>query len=160
MSSDVVTRPVRLPEEGAFLLSVYDAFRRPELSIVGWSESELTAFIQMQFDAQTVAFTSRFPSADDLVILVDEEPAGRLLVDRSDDRICIVDIALLPKMRGLGVGGRLVRLLSAEADVRGLPVTCHFAQGNEAKGFWEHMGFEVRGLEGLHVAMERRPRRP
>jgi ribosomal protein S18 acetylase RimI-like enzyme len=58
-------------------------------------------------------------------------------------------------MRGLGVGGRLVRLLSAEADVRGLPVTCHVAQDNDAQGFWEHLGFEVRGLDGLHMAMER-----
>ena len=101
MPGDVTTRAVSLPEEGEFLFSVYDAFRRPELSMLGWSESELSAFICMQFDAQTLHFTRVFPGADNLLVLVDDEPAGRLLVDRSDTQICIVDIALSPTSEGL-----------------------------------------------------------
>ncbi len=155
MPGDVTTHAVSLPEDGEFLLSVYEAFRRPELSMLGWSDSELSAFIRMQFDAQTLHFTRVFPDADNLLVLVDDEPAGRLMVDRSDTQIRIVDIALLPDLRGVGVGGQLVRLLSAEADILGLPMTCHVAQDNVARGFWEHLGFEARGLDGLHVAMER-----
>jgi GNAT superfamily N-acetyltransferase len=155
MSCEVASRAVRLPEDGAFLLSVYDAFRRPELSMLGWSESELGAFIRTQFEAQTLHFTTVFPGADNVVVLVDGEPAGRLLVDRSDTMVRIVDIVLLPDFRRIGVGGRVVRLLLAEADTLGLPVTCNVALDNVARGFWEHLGFEQRGLDGLHVAMER-----
>jgi ribosomal protein S18 acetylase RimI-like enzyme len=155
MPADVALRAVRLPEEEEFLFSVYEAFRRPEFGMLGWSDSELTAFLRMQFDAQTLHFTRAFPDGDNLLVLVGDEPAGRLLVSRSETEICIVDIGLLPDFRGLGVGGELVRLVAAEGNMLGLPVTCHVAQDNVARGFWEHLGFQARGLDGLHVAMER-----
>jgi GNAT superfamily N-acetyltransferase len=145
----------RLPEDGPFLLSVYDATRRAEFAVLGWPEDQLGAFMAMQFEAQSRQFGDLFPDADNLIVLVDDEPAGRFLVNRTDTEICIVDIALLPDHQKGGVGAKLVRPLLAEADRAGLPVTCHVAVDNEARSFWAHLGFQERGLDGAHVALER-----
>jgi GNAT superfamily N-acetyltransferase len=159
MPGDVRTRAVELPGDAAFLLSVYDTTRRAEQILMGWSDTEMDAFIAMQFDAQTRHYGSVFPDASSLIVLVDDDPAGRLIVDRSGERILLVDITLLPGFRGRGVGGALVRPLLEEADAAGLPVRLHVLHDNDARAFWEHLGFVAQGLDGLHVVMERAPSR-
>ena len=128
--------------------------------MLGWSEAQTDAFIAVQFDAQSRHYAMVFPDAAHLVVLVGGEPAGRLIVDRPGGEIRIVDIALLPRHRGVGVGGALVRQLGEEADAKQLPLRCHVAMDNDARRFWERLGFEERGIDGLHVAMERPYRAP
>jgi ribosomal protein S18 acetylase RimI-like enzyme len=155
MPGEVRTRPVELPGDAAFLLSLYDTTRRAEQSLMGWSDMEMDVFISMQFEAQNRHYATVFPDASSVVVLVGDIPAGRLIVDRSEERILIVDITLLPGFRRIGVGGQLVRPLLEEADGAGLPVRLHVAHDNAARAFWEHLGFVAQGLDGLSVAMER-----
>jgi GNAT superfamily N-acetyltransferase len=89
----------------------------------------------MQFDAQTRHYRGSFPDAWYSVICVGGERAGRLIVNRSDDEILIVDIALLPAFRGAGVGGGLIRRLLEEAEAGRLPVRCRVLQGNDTRPF-------------------------
>jgi ribosomal protein S18 acetylase RimI-like enzyme len=155
MPGEVTVRAMRLPADSEFLMSVYGATRRPELSLLDWSEAQADAFIRMQFDAQTRHYRAHYPQASHVVIAVGGEPAGRLIVDRSTKEIRIVDLALLSEFRRAGVGSWLVRLLFEEADAKGLPVRCHVEQSNDARRFWEQLGLVARGLDGVHVAMER-----
>lgn len=157
MPGEVSTRPERHPDDGDLLLSVYASTRRPELTGLGWSAKQQDAFIRMQFDAQTRHYREFFPDATYSVICVDGEEAGRLIVNRADDQIRIVDIALLPKFRRIGVGGRLVRHLLDQADAGHLPVRCHVLHDSAARRFWEHAGFVAQGHDGVYVAMERVP---
>jgi GNAT superfamily N-acetyltransferase len=157
MVSEVATRIVRLPEDEDLLRAIYAATRASELEAVAWSEDESNAFIRMQFDAQTRYYAAVFPQAAHSVILVGGEPAGRMIVDRSDREIRVVDIALLPDFRGGGVGGHVVRSLLEEADASGLPVRCRVEQSNPAHRFWEQMGFVVLSFEGAHLSLEREP---
>ena len=155
MHGEVSTRPERLPDDGGFLLSLYASTRRPELAGLGWSETEEDAFIRMQFSAQTRHYRGSFPEATYSVICVDGEPAGRLIVSRSDDEMVLVDLALLPGFRRTGIGSGLVRCLLAEADAGRLRVRCHVRQGSDARRFWERAGFVAQGSDGVYVAMER-----
>jgi GNAT superfamily N-acetyltransferase len=157
MSGEVSTRPERLPDDGDFILSVYASTRRPELTGLGWSGQQQDAFIRMQFDAQTRQYRESFPDATYSVICVDGERTGRLIIDRASDQIIIVDIALLPKFRRIGVAGRLIRRLADEADAGRLPVRCHVLQDSAARRFWERAGFVAQGDDGVYVAMERAP---
>jgi GNAT superfamily N-acetyltransferase len=155
MTSAVSTRPVAHLDDRAFLLAVYDATRRSEFSTLGWSDPQLDAFMAMQFEAQGRHYAVAFPDAAHLVVLVGGEPAGRIIVDRTDAEIRIIDVALLPHHRRVGVGGALVRQLCEEADTGHLPLRCQVALDNDARSFWAHLGFEERGIDGLHVALER-----
>ncbi len=156
MHGDVSARPQRVPDDGDFLLSVY-ASTRPELTGLGWSAEQQNAFIRMQFDAQTRHYRDSFPDATYSVICVDGEQAGRLIVNYADDQILIVDIALLPEFRRIGIGGGLVQRLLDQADAGHLPVRCHVLHDSTARGFWEHAGFSALRRDGVYLAMERAP---
>ncbi len=156
MHGDVSARPQRVPDDGDFLLSVY-ASTRPELTGLGWSAEQQNAFIRMQFDAQTRHYRDSFPDATYSVICVDGEQAGRLIVNYADDQILIVDIALLPEFRRIGIGGGLVRRLLDQADASHLPVRCHVLHDSTARRFWERAGFSAQGRDGVYLAMERAP---
>jgi ribosomal protein S18 acetylase RimI-like enzyme len=153
MPGEVTVRSVS-PTDADFLRAVFASTRATELSALG-SGPAADAFIRMQFEAQTRHYAAVYPRARDSIIEVDGEPAGRLFVDRAEDEVRVVDIALLPGFRGRGVGGTLVRRLLDEAQASGLPVRCHVIEGNEALGFWLRLGFEVGPWNGAHIAIER-----
>jgi GNAT superfamily N-acetyltransferase len=154
MLGAVTVRPV-VASDDDFLRLVYASTRIPELSVLGWPDEQLDAFIRMQFDAQARHYDAFYPEATRSVVIVDGDPGGRLIVDRSDGTILIVDVALLPEVRRIGVGSRLMRPLLEEADAGGWRVRCHVALGNDARLFWEHLGMVATGVDGAHVAMQR-----
>jgi GNAT superfamily N-acetyltransferase len=142
-------------QDSDFLASLYASTRQSELAMLGWSAAEQDAFLRMQFDAQSRQYRSSFPDASHSIICVDGKPAGRLIVNRREDEVRIVDVALLPEFRGAGVGGELIRRLLADADTAGVPVRCHVLAGNRARGFWERAGFVALGFDGMHISLER-----
>ncbi|MDQ6804010.1 MAG: GNAT family N-acetyltransferase [Actinomycetota bacterium] len=155
MQGEVNARPVRLPADAELLFSVYAATREPELRMLGWPEAQTDAFIRMQFDAQTRHYRSFYPSASYSVIEVGGQSAGRLIVDRSDGEIRIVDLALLPEFRHAGVGRAVVERICEEADAHRLTIKCHVEQSNAARLFWEQLGLVASRVDGAHIAMER-----
>jgi GNAT superfamily N-acetyltransferase len=155
MHGEVTARPVRLPADAEALISVYAATREAELRVLGWPEGQIDAFIRMQFEAQDRHYRSFYPGASHSVVEVGGQVAGRLIVERSEAEIRIVDLALLPEFRRAGVGSAVVERLCEEADGGGLPIRCHVEQSNEARRFWEHHGLVATGLDGAHIAMER-----
>ena len=154
MVGEVSTRPVRLPDDGAFLLSLY-ASTRPDLVALGLPAEQLDALLRMQSEAQSRHYNACYPGASHLVVTVAGEPCGRLWVDRTDTDIRIVDIAVLPTFRRSGLGTALVRTLLDEADAARRTVRCHVAVGNEARHFWERLGFLASAQDEAYVAMEK-----
>ena len=155
MKGVVTTRPVLLPDDAEFLLAVYHSTCQAELELVAWSEADKNAFVRSQFEAQSRHYREYSPNAENSVVLVSGVPAGRLIVERSESAVHIVDIALLPAFRRAGVGSELVNGLLDEADERGAPVTCYVEVGNEACHFWERLGFVARGSDGVYISLER-----
>ena len=157
MTQRVGTRQARLPEDLEFLQLVYASTREEDLRLLGWSPDDAAgqSFVEMQFAAQTSHYARVWASACSMVILVDGQAAGRFITDRSGERVHIVDLSLLPRYRGAGVGGTLIRRLLRDADAWALPVTCDVVIGNDAHGFWEHLGFRVRTVASVYMAMER-----
>ena len=89
----VALRPVRASDE-PFLLRVYAGTRAEELAPVPWSPEQKAAFVAHQFAAQTAHYAQHYAGMSADIILVDDMPAGRLLVSRWDEEIRIVDIAI------------------------------------------------------------------
>jgi ribosomal protein S18 acetylase RimI-like enzyme len=153
----VALRPVRDGDE-PFLLSVYGATREEELAPVPWSDEQKAAFVAMQFAAQGAHYAQHYTGMTSDVILVDGEPAGRLLVARWREEIRIVDIALLPAFRGRGAGGELLAELMDEATEMGKRLSIHVERDNRALGLYERLGFEPVGQTGVYLRMEWTPR--
>jgi GNAT superfamily N-acetyltransferase len=154
----VSVRPVA-PEDDEFLLAVYGSTRADEMALVSWWTAEQKrAFLKSQLDAQRGEYEKRFPAADYGVILVDDAPAGRLWVARTETQIRLLDIALLPGFRRRGIGAVLLRRLIEESEATGLPLRhMVFELNPEAVRFYERLGFALLEQHGAYLEMERLP---
>jgi len=147
------------PADDEFLYRVYASTRREELAITGWTEAEKEAFLRMQSHAQRQSYLTQCPQAQYSIVLRDGEPAGRMIIDRSGPTLLLMDIALLPEYRNLGIGTQLIRDLLDEADRLGQPVRLHVEAFNPAQALYQRLGFVHTGAAGIYQELTRLPRR-
>lgn len=157
MVPEVALRPARAEDRG-LLLAVYASTRARELAAVPWSNEQKAVFVAQQYEAQDRHYRT-YENASFDVVLVDGEPAGRLLVARWPQEIRIMDIALLPQARGRGVGGRLITQLLDEAAGDGRAVSVHVEAENPAKRLYARLGFTLAEAVpgGIYERWEARP---
>lgn len=137
------------------MLRVYASTREPELEASGLPREQWGAFVEHQFAAQSRHYAS-YENTSIEVVLVDGEPAGRLIVARWPEELRVVDIALLPEHRGGGVGGALMRALIAEADERGVKASIHVERMNPAQRLYSRLGFRpISEIGGVYLLLER-----
>jgi GNAT superfamily N-acetyltransferase len=150
----VTLRPAQKEDE-AFLLALYDSSRAEELAQVEWVEGQKEVFVRWQFDLQRREYDARFPEASYQVIMVDEEPAGRIWIGTDEEQIRLLDIALLPPFQRRGVGTLLVRWLIDQAARAKKPLRhMVFVLNNDAHRFYERLGFVVIEDLGAYKHME------
>jgi len=140
----ITLRPA-VAEDRPFLLQVYTESRADELAATGWTDGQKEAFCQSQFEAQDLHYRQHYRTCAFLVIERDGQPIGRLYRDRRADEIRVVDIALLASERGLGVGGRILQDIQAEAAASGLLVRIHVERTNPARRLYDRLGFRPAG---------------
>lgn len=153
----IVLRPVEPAADHELLVAVYRSTRAEEFAPMPWSEAQRDEFIRSQYGAEDRYWRDQRPTARFDLILIDDDPAGRIYVDRRDSEIRIIDIALLPTFRGRGVGTALVLDLLEEANAGGIPVTIHVAQGNGARTLYDRLGFQQIDTAGVYDLLEWRP---
>ena len=129
------------PDDGEFLLQVFASMLGERLAAGGLPVSEWAEMITQQFNAQDVAYRSKFPKADFDVILVDGEKAGRLYLDRRKDELRILDLTLLPTFRGQGIGTKLFEGLFDEARKSSRKIAAHIEHHSRAIGLAHRLGF-------------------
>src|SRR5437588_2669288 len=143
------------PDDEAFLLFVYNSSRAEELAQVQWQEGQREAFVKWQFDLQRREYDARFPGAEYDVILVDDQPAGRIWIGRDAEEIHLLDIVVLPEFQNRGAGRALLSSLIDEAKRAGKPLRhTVFVMNDDALRFYERLGFVVIGDLGAYKQME------
>jgi ribosomal protein S18 acetylase RimI-like enzyme len=111
--------------------------------------------IGMQFRAQAMSIRLDHPRAERKIVLVDDAPVGRLVVDASADHVELIDLALLPEFRNQGVGTGVVRVVLAQADRIGRAVRLHVEKQSRAIRLFERLGFTTSGDFGMYLALTR-----
>jgi ribosomal protein S18 acetylase RimI-like enzyme len=151
-------RPVE-PADEEFLIAVYASTREEELSQVEWPAGQREMFVRWQAQMQRQEYEARYPDAEYSVVLVDDQPAGRLWSGRDAEQIRLLDIALLPEFQNRGAGTALLKLLVGEARATGKALRHMILVTNEgARRFYERLGFEViEVVNGAYLHMEWRP---
>jgi RimJ/RimL family protein N-acetyltransferase len=75
------------------------------------------------------------------VIELDGEPVGRLRITRSDERIELSGIQLLPRVQGRGIGTAIINNLKTEAAAAGISVDIGVEKDNpSARRLYERLG--------------------
>jgi ribosomal protein S18 acetylase RimI-like enzyme len=141
-------------EDDAFSFKVYASTRAQEMAVVPWTDEQKQSFLEQQFNAQRASYLLHSPGAEWLIILRDDEAIGRMIVDRSSSTIELMDIALLPEFRNVGIGSSFVNDLLKESRETGKPVALYVEQYNPALNLYARMGFKVTREEGVYFAME------
>jgi GNAT superfamily N-acetyltransferase len=154
-SGDTVELRSVTEQDEQFLLAVYASTRHDELSQVAWEAGQKELFLRWQFNLQRSEYSHRFPDAAYHVIMVNQQPAGRIWVGADDEQIRLLDIALLPEFQNRGAGTALLRRLMDQALQTG-KVLRHmvFVLNNDAHRFYERLGFTVIEDLGAYKHME------
>jgi ribosomal protein S18 acetylase RimI-like enzyme len=111
--------------------------------------------IGMQFRAQSMSIRLDHPCAERNIVMVDDVPVGRLVIDTSTDHVELIDIALLPQYRNHGIGTGVLRGVLAQADRIGRAVRLHVEKQSRAVHLYERLGFAICGDVGMYFAMSR-----
>jgi GNAT superfamily N-acetyltransferase len=149
VQEDKVTLRPATPEDQPFLLELYASTRIEELAGLGWDDNQKQVFIKMQF----LARERTYPQVDNRIVLLNGDPVGRLLVERTETEILLRDIALLTVYRNAGVGSRLIRDLMKEAATTGKPLRLHVLASSPAVRLYERLGFCRTGADDAYLEM-------
>jgi ribosomal protein S18 acetylase RimI-like enzyme len=137
-----------------FLMALYASTREAELAPVPWSAEQKAAFLASQFEAQRVHYRKFFPATAFDVIERDGVPVGRLYVDVRVTHIHVIDIALLPGVRGQGVGTALMRALQDYARDLAMGLDLFVEKFNPALRLYRRLGFAGIADHDVQIEME------
>ena len=150
-------RPATLEDE-PFLRQLFATTRADELALMVWDDNQKETFIAMQFNAQKQQYAMSYPQAQHSIILLNDVPIGRQMIDRGENEFTLVDIALLPTHRSAGIGTHLIENLLAEAASAGKSVTLNVWHSNPAKKLYQRMGFSAASDDdGVYCEMRWNP---
>jgi ribosomal protein S18 acetylase RimI-like enzyme len=148
---DVPARPTREritfrteeTEDESFLCGLYATTRAHEMALTGWPREAQEAFLRQQFQFQSIHYHRYYQNASFRIILLDGRPVGRIYLHYGSADILLIDIALLPEYRGLGIGGLMMHDLLAEAVQTNKRVLLHVEPNNPALHLYQRFGFQV-----------------
>lgn len=154
----VVSLRRALDDDETFLHALYADRRAPELEAAGWGPDEGRAFVDMQFRAQQAGYGATFPEADHWILCRDQNPIGRLLVDRRPSEVRVVDVVVHSRHRGLGIGTVLMQEVMSDAAAENRPVRLTvIAHDQRVVGWYERLGFVPGELRDPYLGMSWRP---
>jgi ribosomal protein S18 acetylase RimI-like enzyme len=136
-----------------FLARLYRS-TRDDLLQIGLPEAMLANLLAMQFNAQQSSYRKQYPDACCTIIEESGGPIGCMIVNRGDDAIRLVYIALLPQARNRGYGRGLIQALQDEALSANKALTLSVSTQNvPAQRLYARMEFETGGNSGANLEM-------
>lgn len=145
------------PDDFAFIEALYVSSRAEELAQTGWPAAQQHAFLVQQHRAQHHHYQRHYADAERQILERDGVAIGRLYLGHWEAEIRIVDITLLPELRGQGIGGAILRDLGAAAAAAGKAVSIHVEKMNPARRLYLRTGFVLAEDKGVYDLMTWHP---
>ncbi|MEI9863748.1 MAG: GNAT family N-acetyltransferase [Limisphaerales bacterium] len=159
MKSDfenILLRP-ETPDDAGVLFEIYASTRQDEMDLTGWDADKRANFLDMQFKAMRQSYRVMFPTAQFSIVVHEMKTIGRIVVDRRDEEIHVVDLALLPEFRNQKIGTFLMQRICHEATQANKTVTLSVFKKSEAIHWYHRLGFSTMDESGFYEKMEWRP---
>ena len=93
----------------------------------------------MQFELQRRGL----PEGDNHIVLLQGRQIGRFMFRRAEEAIFLIDITIVPELRNLGIGTKLITDIIEESNLTGKPIRIRVLYSNFAKRLYDRLGFVV-----------------
>lgn len=131
------------PADQAFCFDVYAGT---------WPDCD-PASLEAQYQERDAHYRRRCPQAEHVILVFRGARAGTALICRRPQEIRLMDLALLPAYRNLGLGTALIRTLQAEASAAHKSLRLQVTRTNRARRLYERLGFVTTGETPTHLSM-------
>ena len=139
--------------DAGFMRALYAA-TRDDLRLLPMPPAQVEQLIAMQQRVHEDGRRAMYPNAEVLVLEQAGEPAGRAVLDTTGTDWRLVDLALLPSMRGRGLGAALLAALQARAAAHGARIGLAVLRTNApALRLYQRAGFVISGGNELQHQM-------
>lgn len=129
--------------DAAFCRALYAA-TRDDLRCLPLPAAQREQLIAMQQHVHEAGQRAHFPNAEVLILEHDGLPAGRVVLAAAGPVWRLVDLAVLPAMRGRGLAGALLAALQERAAVAGAGIGLAVKRDNQpALRLYLHAGFSI-----------------
>jgi ribosomal protein S18 acetylase RimI-like enzyme len=126
-----------------------------ELGASAWPEPMRTHLLGVQYESRRQSHRLNFPGADSQIIRFDGADVGWIVVNTLPDEVRLVEIMIMPELRGRGIGTAVVREILAAAGDAGKPVRLSVNLMNRAAiRLYERLGFRRTGGDDVQQFME------
>ena len=142
----------------AFIEELYASTRWDELAVVPWPDEAKRAFLFDQSRLQGEHYRLHYPGAALCIIHHDGAPAGRVYLYPTPGEYRLMDIALLPRWRGQGHGGRMLAALLRVAQSQSRRISLHVEPNNPAQRLYARLGFEQVEQRGVYQYLVWQPK--
>jgi ribosomal protein S18 acetylase RimI-like enzyme len=147
-----------LPQDDKFQYDLAYGVMYEQLHAQLWDPNIRHPLMDLQVKSKRASYAAVHPQADYAIIMLDDQPVGRLIIDRSGEFYHLVDISIVPKQRSAGIGTRVVLGLCMEAELMRKSVRLYVSITNpRAKALYQRLGFRVIEDQQTDTLMERRP---
>ncbi len=145
------------PDDESFLVQLYISTRQEEVASWAWTEEQLDHFLRMQFSLQQHSYSLQYPAAEHHIIMENQSPIGRMILQHEPHEILLVDLSLLQTYRNKGIGTALLKELQEKAASICSSIRLHVFHSNPAQGMYERLGFQKTAEESLYIGMQWQP---
>lgn len=139
---------LRLAGQGddEFLRSLFCS-ARPELSLLPLPPEQLKQLMQQQYESQQRGYSHRYPQLEHWIIATHSGAVGKIMFERSQSAMHIIDFIITPEWRKRGVGRTILTALKAHAGSMSLRVD---RQNINAKRLYLKLGFVMSQSSDTH----------
>ena len=149
-------RPAAASDD-AFLYAVFSTTWESEVAALP-NQNLAQHVLRIQHIAQERRLASRYPGHERYIVLVDDQPAGRLYVHQNDLTLHVVDLTLMPEHRSHGLGSQIFRDVFEAATREGQTVTLRVGRRNRrATDLYTRLGFSLVMVDDLDNYFEWTP---
>jgi ribosomal protein S18 acetylase RimI-like enzyme len=142
-----------LRSDEAFCRELY-ASTRDDLRRLPMPAEMLAGLIAMQQRVHEEGQRAVYPDAEVLILEYGEQPAARVVLDAGGQDWRLVDLAVLPALRGRGLGAALLAALQRRAAGCGASIALSVLRTNGAAlRLYERAGFVACGGDALRHEM-------
>jgi ribosomal protein S18 acetylase RimI-like enzyme len=155
MTLEAITlRPLRAADEPA-LFALFSAVRAEELAMDTWDPALRQIVLRQQFDAQRRGHRAQHPTANEYLIVADEQAVGWVVLDRSGPTWHCVDIAIGLEFRRRRIASEVLRRFQHEAAAAQCGIGLMVLHSNAAaRALYDGLGFRPSGGTDTHCYME------